>query len=148
MTRVKGGIVSKNRYEWITSYVTCFMGGMIAVPLDKGLTPPEIESSILKSKIKPLRYRHGRQCTRWGCCPCLRLHRKICFKKRWNIFFLSFLILVKIKIDIISHLSYGQNIVAAIFIYGTKWRIFIFQICGRINQNLIFRSKFASVSCH
>ena len=47
----KIGIVSKNRYEWITSYVTCFMGGMVAVPLDKGLTPPEIESSILRSGI-------------------------------------------------------------------------------------------------
>ena len=47
----KIGIVSKNRYEWIVAYVTCFLGGMIAVPLDKGLTPAEIESSILCSGI-------------------------------------------------------------------------------------------------
>lgn len=47
----KIGIISKNRYEWVVAYVACFFGGMIAVPLDKGLTPPEIESSILRSKI-------------------------------------------------------------------------------------------------
>jgi len=47
----KIGIVSKNRYEWILSYVTCFLGGIVVVPLDKGLTPVEIENSILRSKI-------------------------------------------------------------------------------------------------
>lgn len=45
------GIIAKNRYEWVLSYVACLLGGMIAVPLDKGLTAIEIENSILRSKI-------------------------------------------------------------------------------------------------
>lgn len=45
------GIIAKNRYEWVLSYVACLLGGMIAVPLDKGLTDLEIENSILRSKI-------------------------------------------------------------------------------------------------
>lgn len=45
------GIIAKNRYEWVLSYVACLLGGMIAVPLDKGLTDIEIENSILRSKI-------------------------------------------------------------------------------------------------
>lgn len=45
------GIISKNRYEWVLAYVSCMLGGIIAVPLDKGLTDVEIENSILRSKI-------------------------------------------------------------------------------------------------
>ena len=45
------GIISKNRYEWVLAYVACLLGGIIAVPLDKGLTDVEIENSILRSKI-------------------------------------------------------------------------------------------------
>ncbi len=47
----KVGIIAKNRYEWALTYVTCLLGGIIAVPLDKGLTDVEIENSILRSKI-------------------------------------------------------------------------------------------------
>ncbi len=43
-------IISKNRYEWIVSYVAILLGNMVAVPLDKGLTEIEIENSIIKSK--------------------------------------------------------------------------------------------------
>lgn len=39
-------IISKNRYEWILSYVTILLGNMVAVPLDKGLTEIEIENCI------------------------------------------------------------------------------------------------------
>lgn len=39
-------IISKNRYEWILSYISILLGNMIAVPLDKGLTEIEIENSI------------------------------------------------------------------------------------------------------
>ena len=47
----KLGIIAKNRYEWVLTYVACLLGGIIAVPLDKGLTDIEIENSILRSKI-------------------------------------------------------------------------------------------------
>ncbi len=44
-------IISKNCYEWMVAYIACMFGSMIAVPLDKGLTDIEIESSILRSNI-------------------------------------------------------------------------------------------------
>ncbi len=49
-------ILSKNRYEWVLSYVTLLLGGIIAVPLDKGLTDIEIENSILRSKVDAIIY--------------------------------------------------------------------------------------------
>jgi len=36
--------------------VSILLGGMIAVPLDKGLTDIEIESSILRSKVEGIIY--------------------------------------------------------------------------------------------
>jgi long-chain acyl-CoA synthetase len=44
-------IISKNCYEWMVAYIACMFGSMIAVPLDKGLTDVEIESSILRSQV-------------------------------------------------------------------------------------------------
>ena len=49
-------ILSKNRYEWALSYVSLLLGGIIAVPLDKGLTDIEIESSIIRSKVDAIIY--------------------------------------------------------------------------------------------
>ena len=46
----KIAIISKNRYEWALSYISILLGNMVAVPLDKGLTPIEIENSILRSE--------------------------------------------------------------------------------------------------
>lgn len=43
-------IMSKNRYEWILSYVAVLNGTGIAVPLDKGLPDEETESSLQRSK--------------------------------------------------------------------------------------------------
>ena len=43
-------IIGKNRYEWILSYLAIVNGTGVVVPLDKGLTEQEIESSIIKSK--------------------------------------------------------------------------------------------------
>lgn len=43
-------IISKNRYEWVVSYIATLLGNMIAVPLDKSLTEIEIENSIIRSK--------------------------------------------------------------------------------------------------
>ncbi len=42
-------IISKNRYEWVLSYVSILNGTGIAVPLDKGLPEEEIESSLQRS---------------------------------------------------------------------------------------------------
>lgn len=45
----KIAIISKNRYEWVLSYITSLLGNMVAIPLDKGLTEIEIENSIERS---------------------------------------------------------------------------------------------------
>lgn len=50
------GIIAKNRYEWVLTYVTLLLGGIIAVPFDKGLTDIEIENSILRSKVDAIVY--------------------------------------------------------------------------------------------
>lgn len=52
----KIAIISKNRYEWILSYVSILLGGMIAVPLDKGLTDVELENSLILSKADAIIY--------------------------------------------------------------------------------------------
>lgn len=52
----KVAILSKNRYEWVLSYVSILLGGMIAVPLDKGLTDIEIENSLLRGKVDAIIY--------------------------------------------------------------------------------------------
>ena len=52
----KIAILSKNRYEWALSYVSILLGGMIAVPLDKGLTDVEIENSVLRGNVDAIIY--------------------------------------------------------------------------------------------
>lgn len=52
----KVAILSKNRYEWALSYVSILLGGMIAVPLDKGLTDIEIENSLLRGNVDAVIY--------------------------------------------------------------------------------------------
>lgn len=42
-------IISKNCYEWVVSYYATVNGTGIAVPLDKGLPPQEIESLLQRS---------------------------------------------------------------------------------------------------
>ena len=49
-------IIAKNRYEWVLSYVATLLGGMVSVPLDKGLTDIEIENSIIRSKADCIVY--------------------------------------------------------------------------------------------
>ena len=49
-------IISKNRYEWVLSYLSILFGGMVAVPLDKDLTEVEIENSLIKSKSECIIY--------------------------------------------------------------------------------------------
>ena len=52
----KIALLSKNRYEWVLGYVSILLGGMIAVPLDKGLTDIEIENSLLRGKVDAVIY--------------------------------------------------------------------------------------------
>ena len=52
----KVAILSKNRYEWVLSYVSILFGGMIAVPLDKGLTDIEIENSLMRGNVDAVIY--------------------------------------------------------------------------------------------
>lgn len=43
-------IIGKNSYTWAISYISVLNGVGITVPLDKGLPPSEIESSLIRSK--------------------------------------------------------------------------------------------------
>ena len=43
-------IIGKNSYLWRLSYLTCLMGDMISVPLDKDLEFGELEESLIRSK--------------------------------------------------------------------------------------------------
>ena len=52
----KIALLSKNRYEWALGYVSILLGGMVAVPLDKGLTDVEIENSLLRWKLDAIIY--------------------------------------------------------------------------------------------
>ena len=45
-------IIGKNDYMWCLSYLTVLMGGMIAVPIDKGIEEAELESSLIRSKAE------------------------------------------------------------------------------------------------
>ena len=49
--RKKIGIISKNRYEWVLAFVACFFSDVVVVPLDKGLTPEEIENSVFRAEL-------------------------------------------------------------------------------------------------
>ena len=43
-------IVGRNRYEWILTHSTNFLGGIISIPLDKELQVDELESCLVRSK--------------------------------------------------------------------------------------------------
>lgn len=43
-------IIGKNSYTWALGYITCLLGGFIAVPLDKDLEFGELEESLIRSK--------------------------------------------------------------------------------------------------
>lgn len=49
-------IISKNRYEWILSYLSILIGGMVAVPLDKDFTEIEMENALIKSNAECIIY--------------------------------------------------------------------------------------------
>ncbi len=45
-------IIGKNRYEWVLSYITSLLGGIVAIPLDKDLQYDELENSLIRSKAE------------------------------------------------------------------------------------------------
>lgn len=47
-------IIGKNSYPWITGYFAGLTGGLVVVPLDKGLPLEEIESCLIRSRADVL----------------------------------------------------------------------------------------------
>lgn len=52
--RKRLAIIGKNSYPWITGYFSGLTGGLVVVPLDKGLTLAEIESCLIRSRADVL----------------------------------------------------------------------------------------------
>lgn len=47
-------ICGRNRYEWALTHLSCLMGNMISVPIDKELQLEELEDSLIRSKAKAI----------------------------------------------------------------------------------------------
>ena len=47
-------ICGRNRYEWVISHLSCLLGGMVSVPLDKELQVDELEDSLVRSKAEAI----------------------------------------------------------------------------------------------
>ena len=47
-------ICGRNRYEWAISHLSCLLGGMCSVPLDKELQVEELEDSLIRSKAEAI----------------------------------------------------------------------------------------------
>lgn len=45
-------IIGRNRYEWAVSHLSCLLGGIVSVPLDKDLQIEELEDSLIRSKAE------------------------------------------------------------------------------------------------
>ncbi len=43
-------IIGRNRYEWALAHISCLLGGIVSVPLDKDLQVNELEESLIRSK--------------------------------------------------------------------------------------------------
>ena len=50
----KIAVIGKNRYEWVTSYLSVIDGVGIIVPLDRGLPEKEIEESLKRANVKAI----------------------------------------------------------------------------------------------
>lgn len=48
----KIALISENRYEWCTSYLSITTSNMVVVPLDKALPEKELESLIVRSEVE------------------------------------------------------------------------------------------------
>lgn len=47
-------ICGRNRYEWAISHLSCLLGGIVSVPLDKELQVEELEDSLVRSKAEAI----------------------------------------------------------------------------------------------
>ncbi len=47
-------VIGKNRYEWAVSHLANLLGGIVSVPLDKGLQLEELENSLIRSKAEAI----------------------------------------------------------------------------------------------
>ena len=47
-------ICGRNRYEWALSHLSCLLGGMVSVPLDKELQVDELEDSLVRSEAEAI----------------------------------------------------------------------------------------------
>ncbi len=50
----KVAIVGSNSYEWVISHLGVLLGGMVSVPLDKGLQLEELENSLIRSEAEAI----------------------------------------------------------------------------------------------
>ncbi len=54
LKNTKIAIIGKNRYEWAVSHLANLLGGIVSVPLDKGLQLEELENSLIRSKVEAI----------------------------------------------------------------------------------------------
>lgn len=47
-------VIGKNRYEWVIAHLANLLGGIVSVPLDKGLQLEELENSLIRSKVEAI----------------------------------------------------------------------------------------------
>ena len=47
-------VCGRNRYEWALSHLSCLLGGMVSVPLDKELQVEELEDSLVRSEAEAI----------------------------------------------------------------------------------------------
>lgn len=47
-------VIGKNRYEWAVAHLANLLGGIVSVPLDKGLQLEELENSLVRSKVEAI----------------------------------------------------------------------------------------------
>lgn len=47
-------IVGHNSYEWAVAHLSNLLGGIVSVPLDKGLQLGELESSLIRSRVQAI----------------------------------------------------------------------------------------------
>ena len=52
------GIIGDNSYPWYQCHLSIVCGGNVSVPMDKGFTAEELESAIIRSRIRVLFYGH------------------------------------------------------------------------------------------
>lgn len=50
----KVAIVGSNSYEWVVAHLGVLLGGMVSVPLDKGLQLEELENSLIRSEAEAI----------------------------------------------------------------------------------------------